>query len=136
MLASIALRPLLGPGGTFRVVAPLLYSERTLRARPDRLDADLRMRADDVTPAATALGQGAAILRHDTRDRLAELRMPVLVVHGADDRLIPVAEGRELARSIPHARLEVIPDAGHLLGTDAEHETAAALLDFIGANGR
>lgn len=135
MLASIALRPLLGPGGTFRVVAPLLYSERTRVERPDRLDADLRVRAEDVTPAATAVGQGAAIARHDTRERLAELRMPVLVVHGEDDRLVPLREGLELARLIPHARLVTVANAGHLLGTDAEEETAGAVLGFIAGEG-
>jgi len=131
MLASIALRPLLGASGTFRVVAPLLYSKRTLADRPDRLEADLRMRSRDMTPASTAVGQGAAILRHDSRERLGQLRMPVLVVHGEDDRLVPPERGRELARLIPGAQLRMVPDAGHLLGTDAEQETADALLEFM-----
>jgi 3-oxoadipate enol-lactonase len=134
MMASIALRPLMGPGGTFRIVAPLLYSERTRTERRDRLEADMRMRSEEVTPAHTALGQGAAIFRHDTRRRLGDLRMPVLVVHGEEDRLVPVENGRELARLIPHAQLVTVPNAGHLLGTDAEDEVAGALLGFIAAN--
>ena len=131
MLASVALRPLLGAGGTFRVVAPLLYSDRTRTDRPDRLDADLRMRTEDETPAATALGQAAAIFGHDTRERLGGLRMPVLVVHGEEDRLVPVRAGHEIARLIPHARLEIVAAAGHLLSTDAEEQTAGAILDFL-----
>jgi 3-oxoadipate enol-lactonase len=131
MAASIALRPFVGPGGTFRIVAPLLYSERTRTERRDRLDDDLRMRAAEITPAHTALGQGAAIFRHDTRKRLADLRMPVLIVHGEEDRLVPVSNAYELARLIPHAELETVPNAGHLLGTDAEQETAGALLGFF-----
>lgn len=131
MVASIALRPLVGPGGTFRVVAPLLYSERTRTDRRDRLEADLRMRAGEMTPASTALGQGAAIARHDTRDRLGELTMPVLVLHGEEDRLVPLDAGHELTRLIPHATLRTVADAGHLLGTDAEEETASALLGFM-----
>ncbi len=134
MVASIALRPFVGPGGTFRIVSPLLYSERTRTQYRDRLEADMAMRAEEVTPAHTALGQGAAIFRHDTRRRLGDLRMPVLVLHGEDDRLVPVENGRELARLIPHAELVTVPNAGHLLGTDAEDETASALLDFIAAN--
>jgi 3-oxoadipate enol-lactonase len=134
MAASIALRPFVGPGGTFRIVAPLLYSERTRTERRDRLDDDLRMRAAEITPAHTALGQGAAIFRHDTRKRLADLRMPVLIVHGEEDRLVPVSNAYELARLIPHAELETVPNAGHLLGTDAEQETAGALLGFFAAS--
>lgn len=133
MVASIALRPFVGPGGTFRIVAPLLYSERTRNDHRDRLEADLRMRASEVTPAHTALGQGAAIFRHDTRRRLADLDMPVLIVHGEEDRLVPVSNAHELARLIPHAELETLPNAGHLLGTDAEQETADALLGFFAA---
>ena len=131
LLASIALRPLVGPGGTFKIVAPVLYSRRTREERPDRLEADVRMRADDVSPAHTALGQGAAIARHDSRERLGELQMPVLVVHGEEDRLVPVEAARELARLIPHADLRIVPNAAHLLGTDAEDEVAGALLGFI-----
>jgi 3-oxoadipate enol-lactonase len=135
MLASIALRPLAGPGGTFRIVAPLLYSERTRSQARDRLEEDMRMRAGELTPAHTAIGQGAAIAGHDSRSRLGELRMPVLVVHGEEDRLVPVECGYELARLIPHAQLEIVPNAGHLLGTDAEQEVAGALLGFFAATG-
>lgn len=46
-------------------------------------------------------------------ERLAELRPPVLIVHGEKDSLVPLAGAREAARRIPGARLEVIPDAGH-----------------------
>jgi pimeloyl-ACP methyl ester carboxylesterase len=60
--------------------------------------------------------------------------MPVLVVHGEEDRLVPVDNGRELARLIPHADLRIVPNAGHLLGTDAEQETADAVLGHIAAN--
>jgi pimeloyl-ACP methyl ester carboxylesterase len=135
MMASIALRPLLGPGGTFKIVAPVLYSERTRVEHPDRLEADIRMRAEDLTPPHTAVGQAAAIARHDSRERLRDLRMPVLVVHGEEDRLVSPEAGRDLARLIPGAELRIVPHAGHLLGTDAEQETADALLGFFAANG-
>jgi pimeloyl-ACP methyl ester carboxylesterase len=134
MVASLALRPLVGPGNTFRIVAPLLYSSRTLGGAPDRLAADIELRAGEQAALATAVGQFAAIARHDTRSRLGELRMPVLVVHGEEDRLVPPDAARDLARLIPHAQLELIAGAGHILGTDAEAETSAALLGFIGAH--
>jgi len=134
MLASIALRPLLGPGATFPIVAPLLYSERTRRDRRDRLREDLEMRWQERTPAASALSQSAAIARHDTRARLAELSMPVLVLHGTEDALIPASAARELASLIPRARLVLVPGAGHVIATDAEDETASALLDFLASH--
>jgi len=45
--------------------------------------------------------------------RLGRLAVPVLVVHGADDPLFPLAHGQALARDIPGAQLVVVPDAGH-----------------------
>lgn len=131
MLASLALRPLLGPGRTFGLVAPVLYSEGTRRDGRERLREDVRVRSEDATPVLTAPGQFAAIARHDTRERLGELEMPVLVVHGTEDRLVPVAAAHELAERIPHARLELVEGAGHILMTDAEDRTAAAVLGFL-----
>jgi pimeloyl-ACP methyl ester carboxylesterase len=50
----------------------------------------------------------------DGRALLAEIRMPTLVVHGADDKLITLESAESVARSIPGARLEVIEQAGHI----------------------
>jgi pimeloyl-ACP methyl ester carboxylesterase len=47
------------------------------------------------------------------RARLGEIRVPVLVVHGDDDPLFPLAHGEALAREIPGAHLLVVPGAGH-----------------------
>jgi pimeloyl-ACP methyl ester carboxylesterase len=53
-------------------------------------------------------------LAFDARPDLPSLATPTLVVHGANDRLIPLARGRELARLLPHATFDIVPDAGHL----------------------
>jgi pimeloyl-ACP methyl ester carboxylesterase len=44
---------------------------------------------------------------------LRRIRAPTLVMHGADDPLIPVAAGRHTAANIPGARLRIIPGWGH-----------------------
>jgi 3-oxoadipate enol-lactonase len=131
LLAGLALRPVLGPTRSFPVVAPLLYSDRTRGERRDRLQEDVEIRELDATPIATAPAQIAAIARHDTRGRLGELEMPVLVVHGDADRLVPPAAAEELAGLIPQARLEMIPGAGHVITTDAEEEAAEAIVGFL-----
>jgi pimeloyl-ACP methyl ester carboxylesterase len=135
MLSAALLRPLLGPGRTFPLVAPALYSPKTLHAERDRLEQDLRRRARDRVGGLTAWMQMAAIAGHDTRARLCELEgLPTLVIHGSDDRLVPVEAGRYLARQIPGARFLELRDAGHQLATDAEAEVAAAILDHVRRN--
>ncbi|MBC7224220.1 MAG: alpha/beta fold hydrolase [Anaerolineae bacterium] len=49
-------------------------------------------------------------------EELARVGRPTLVAWGEDDRVIPVAEGHRLARAIPGARLEVIPDVTKVPG--------------------
>jgi 3-oxoadipate enol-lactonase len=130
--AAVLLRPMIGSARTFPLVAPALYSPRTRDEQPDRLREDMRIRSSDRVGALTSWMQAAAIAGHDTRSRLHELDgLPTLVVHGEDDRLVSPERGRELARLIPGARLVELPDAGHLLATDAEQDVAATVLDHL-----
>jgi pimeloyl-ACP methyl ester carboxylesterase len=55
----------------------------------------------------------------DTRDLLAEVRVPTLLVWGEADVRSPVSVAHELQKLISGARLEVIPEAGHLCNVEA-----------------
>jgi proline iminopeptidase len=55
----------------------------------------------------------AIVAAGDRRCELARIRVPTLVIHGADDPLLPVAAGRETAKHIAGARLQVIKGMGH-----------------------
>jgi pimeloyl-ACP methyl ester carboxylesterase len=48
------------------------------------------------------------------RARLADVRVPVLVVWGDSDRVVTPAYGRAVAAAFPHARLEIIERCGHM----------------------
>jgi pimeloyl-ACP methyl ester carboxylesterase len=64
--------------------------------------------------------QFAAIMAAPPRTRkLANLRVPTIVIHGANDPLIPPIAGRLTASQIPGARLSVIEGMGHDLGPSA-----------------
>lgn len=58
------------------------------------------------------------------RERLPELAIPALVVHGRGNRFFPIGNGEALAREIPGARLLVLNQAA----TAAADEVAAAML--------
>ena len=70
------------------------------------------------------------------RNRLAEIRCPVLIVHGAHDEHTPVSEMEELARRIPNARLVIYPDGGHSLHDQRETREACTRLvrEFLREN--
>lgn len=63
---------------------------------------------------AVIMEQLQACAAHDTNARLAQLAMPTLVVHGTDDQLLPVQNGRLVASLIPGARLEIFEGVGHM----------------------
>jgi 3-oxoadipate enol-lactonase len=75
--------------------------------------------------------QLAASTRHDLRERLGSLELPVQVVGGEWDILVPVWKSRELAELIPGAKLKVIESAPHGLCLERAEEFNGAVLDFI-----
>ena len=60
--------------------------------------------------------------------RLSEFTRPVLVVWGAADRVMPLAEGRRLAAAFPQGRFTTVPDAGTLVPLD-QPEALATLIN-------
>ena len=67
------------------------------------------------------------------RERLGELSMPTLVIHGDEDPLFPLAHGRALAMEIPNARLVVMEQTGHELPRRAWDVVVPAILEHTRA---
>jgi len=65
-------------------------------------------------PIAVLMAQLSAIMGHDTSQRLSEIELPTLVIHGTEDRLLDVSNGELIARLVPGARLELIEGSGHM----------------------
>ena len=76
-----------------------------------------------------ALGAGLALARDDPREDLERVQAPALVLFGARDRMVPLADGFEYARRL-RAPLRVIADCGHLLIGERPDVCARALLGF------
>jgi pimeloyl-ACP methyl ester carboxylesterase len=51
---------------------------------------------------------------HDTSTRLHEISAPTLVIHGTEDEMLPVENGRLVARLIPGSQLEILDGIGHM----------------------
>lgn len=70
------------------------------------------------------LAQMQAIAGHDTSARLPSLRLPTLVIHGTEDRMLPVSNGHMIAELIPDSRLEILDGVGHLFFWEEPQRTA------------
>jgi pimeloyl-ACP methyl ester carboxylesterase len=68
---------------------------------------------------------------NDLPRSLDQLDQPALLIWGAHDRLVPVAEGEALVERLPNARLEVLSRAGHLPFEDQPADFARLVLDFL-----
>jgi pimeloyl-ACP methyl ester carboxylesterase len=68
--------------------------------------------------------QLGAIGGHDTQARLAEIAAPTLVIHGTEDKMIPVANGELIASLIPGARLEIFDGVGHMFWWEQPERSA------------
>jgi pimeloyl-ACP methyl ester carboxylesterase len=69
--------------------------------------------------------------RSDSTLTLGAITVPTLVVHGADDQIVPLDEARAMAQAIPGARLEIIPGAGHLINLEQPERFNRAFVDFL-----
>ena len=90
-------------------------------------------RTPSTDPAVQAANQlGIAFARLDCaprwRERLGELTLPTLVVHGRADPFFPIGNGEALAAAISTARLLVLDDMGTSLQDAAADEVAGAML--------
>lgn len=102
----------------------------------DRVEVRERLRRDldRKSTSAKRLSQLAAVLRHDTRARLAELgALPTLVVKAARDILVRPSASDLLHHGIPGSRLVELAEAGHGIIRQCPAEVNTALLEHFAA---
>ena len=98
--------------------------------------AEERLRANierDYTrsffPEGAARQISAIMADGDRRKRLKKVTTPTLVIHGADDPLVPVEGGRDTAAAIPGAKLLEVPGMGHDLPLELVDHIADAIAE-------
>ena len=99
-------------------------------AHPDAVDRIVDWRTTEDAPPAVWAAQAAAFA--DATEWLYEVTNEALVVHGADDAVVPVAAGERLAEALPRGAFHAVPDAGHLVGVEAARTVDDRLHAFLG----
>lgn len=122
------------------VVTPRFLIKATLRnvyGEPSKVTPELVDRYFDMTVRAgnrRALGRRFAQSEFGARaDKIAELKLPTLIVWGGRDRLLRPADAERFHRDIAGSRLAVFPDLGHVPHEEDPARTAAAVIDFLHA---
>jgi len=123
-----------GAGNGPRVEGPLrryanLYDSSFIAEHPDWVEEDARHFGK--MPLHAIVRQDQAAKQHNLCDRLGEIRQPVLILHGRQDRMVPLARGEELARGLPNARLRILEGAGHQVHSEQFATVVRLILDFV-----
>jgi 3-oxoadipate enol-lactonase len=90
----------------------------------------LRGRIRRCTPAGIAFAQRAMASRPDSTPLLSQIRVPTLVVTGAEDVLVPPEQTRAMAAAIPGTRLVELP-SGHLTNLENPPAFNELLANFL-----
>jgi pimeloyl-ACP methyl ester carboxylesterase len=109
-----------GVGGVAEGMAPKLSSDPALQGFAKDLMG--RQSVPGVAGALKAMAE-----RQDATEVLKGFQMPLVIIHGEADELIPVDRAREVESAVMQARLFVLPGIGHLPMMQAPEETAEAL---------
>ncbi|MFC6719565.1 alpha/beta fold hydrolase [Natrialbaceae archaeon GCM10025810] len=107
------------------------FTDEFTNRNPHLIDRILTWRLEQDAGDAAREAQAAGVLEFDVSDRLDGIRVPTLVLHGANDRVVPVANGRLLAEKLPDARLELIEGGSHCFFIEDADPVNEALLEFL-----
>jgi pimeloyl-ACP methyl ester carboxylesterase len=124
-----------GRAGSLVVVGANLYPDgmTATALAPIRAMHGVLRPASRVLPAARRLAELYALMTQDPSidpSDLARVDVPALVVAGGRDAIRP-GHTRLIAASLPHARLAIIPHAGHMLPVTRPAQLTALVEDFI-----
>lgn len=97
---------------------PYNYGPRSRVEHVERIAEDIERRLQNPFNERAYRAQLLAAALHNCFSRLERIHAPTLVVHGARDRMIPVANARMTAGRVPGAKLKILKDAGHLYPTE------------------
>jgi pimeloyl-ACP methyl ester carboxylesterase len=111
-----------------RSLVRFFYADETPR---ERIEEDIHARANFHPRLRSVLSQLCGILCWTSYGRLPCLRLPVLVIHGDEDHVLPPENGRVVARRIPGAEFVLVPQAGHILATDQPEFLLETITGFL-----
>jgi pimeloyl-ACP methyl ester carboxylesterase len=133
--ASIAYRDLLAaPGDTgalFRLLRSLVYDESLIT--PGFVAEVAAFRAEHADHADAV--RRSVSVPHSNVTALAALAMPVLVIHGRFDRMVPVEQGLMITSHVPQADIVVLNQCGHWPPVERPDDFARHVTAFLSGKG-
>jgi len=119
-----------GPSGVAREMMPKLIGHTTKEANAS-VEPNVRRLIKQQSPVGVRCAILRMMHRPDSTPLLASIKVPTLVIVGAEDELTPVAESQRMAEAITGSKLVIIPGAGHLSNLEQPDAFNTALNGFL-----
>ncbi len=100
---------------------------------PEEVAEFIRVSLENPQPDDAFLRQYDACLRHDTSNRSQGIKLPVLIMTGSDDPLVPPGNSRILLELMPQAQLQEFPGGRHCFFIETPDKFNQSVLEFLGA---
>jgi 3-oxoadipate enol-lactonase len=106
-------------------------SETYRTEKPEEFEQIVSWRLADSPSLSAYYEQARAGSRFDATSDVEHITSPTLVIHGSEDRYVPVANAQALAEAIPGAKLRVMEEAGHLVFIERFGEVNREVITFL-----
>jgi pimeloyl-ACP methyl ester carboxylesterase len=115
-----------------RLTMPYTFAPGWAEQNAERFEEILSARMEHPTEYFTLdLHAEACYAYYAAGVAVEEIGVPALVVHGVEDLIVPVENGRMLAARLPHARLVELPGRGHNIALEDPDALNELVLDFL-----
>jgi len=121
----------LGERASIRYKMRPAMTDPFFEANDDLVDRIVDWRLASDASEQARIWQGAAVQGFDVSDRLGEIDVPTLAIHGTADRVVPVENSDLLEAGIPDVTVERIDGAPHLVFVEAHERVTDTLLEFL-----
>ncbi len=114
-----------------RILTHSLFPEDYKKRYPHIIEKVVKnYRAHPPTPKGFE-GQSAYVDTFETYDRLSEINIPTLIMHGTEDKIVPVENAKVLAENIPNAELILFENTGHGLIIQEYKHWTQKIIEFL-----
>lgn len=109
----------------------LAFSPEFVEQNREEVEKVIKLRAQNFVPEYAYLHQLQAALDFNTEERVSEIHAPTLILTGDADTIVPMENSRNLAASIPNARLVIIKGGSHTFFIEQPLEFNRAVIEFV-----
>jgi len=116
----------------YKEVAPKLFSPRAMAEQPELIEETYRRTMGFDRGGLARAAIAVIVHRKDITPNIVKIRTPTLVICGREDAGTTLDKSESIAREIPHAKLVVLDNVGHMSALEDPEGVNRHLVPFVG----